>query len=104
MIVLASISSDVGPRIAPVVEKPSSASKPPTPPPAQLPPLSTLPPAPVPPSTPARLSLCGVLLVSRRPGALPAHALEPATPSVRAPDMDDIRAQIAQSQTANAAT
>jgi len=38
------------------------------------------------------------ILVFSQPGALPASALEQVIASVRALDMDDIRAQIAQSQ------
>ena len=38
------------------------------------------------------------ILVFSQPGALPASALEQVIASVRALDMDDVRAQIAQSQ------
>jgi thioredoxin 1 len=42
------------------------------------------------------------ILVYSQPGALPASALEQVIASARALDMDDIRAQIAQSKTAAA--
>jgi thioredoxin 1 len=44
------------------------------------------------------------ILVFSQPGALPAPALDEVIASIRALDMDDIRAQIGQSQAANAAS
>ena len=43
----------------------------------------------------------GVLVFSQ-PGALPAASLEQVIASIRALDMDDVRAKIGESQTANA--
>jgi thioredoxin 1 len=44
------------------------------------------------------------ILVFSQPGALPASALEEVIASARALDMDDIRAQIAQSKATAAAS
>ncbi len=55
-------------------------------------------------SIPTLMAFRSGILVFSQPGALPASALEEVIASVRALDMDDIRAQIASSQTANAAT
>jgi thioredoxin 1 len=55
-------------------------------------------------SIPTLMAFRSGILVFSQPGALPASALEEVISSVRALDMDDIRAQIANSQTANAAT
>ena len=56
-------------------------------------------------SIPTLMAFRGGILVFSQPGALPSSALEQVIASVRALDMDDIRAQIAaESQAANAAT
>jgi len=55
-------------------------------------------------SIPTLMAFRGGILVFSQPGALPASALEQVIASVRGLDMDDIRAQVAASQTANAAT
>jgi thioredoxin 1 len=55
-------------------------------------------------SIPTLMAFRAGILVFSQPGALPASALEEVIASVRALDMDDIRAQIAQSQAANAAS
>jgi thioredoxin 1 len=44
------------------------------------------------------------ILVYSQPGALPASALEQVIASARALDMDEIRAEIAESRTAAAAS
>jgi thioredoxin 1 len=43
------------------------------------------------------------ILVFSQPGALPAASLEQVIAGIRALDMDDVRAEVAKSQTANAA-
>ena len=55
-------------------------------------------------SIPTLMAFRGGILVFSQPGALPSSALEQVIASVRALDMDDIRAQVAESQAANAAT
>lgn len=55
-------------------------------------------------SIPTLMAFRGGILVFSQPGALPASALEQVIAGVRGLDMDDIRAQVAASQTANAAT
>ena len=55
-------------------------------------------------SIPTLMAFRGGILVFSQPGALPSAALEQVIASVRGLDMDDIRAQVAASQTANAAT
>ncbi len=55
-------------------------------------------------SIPTLMAFRGGILVFSQPGALPSSALEQVIASVRALDMDDIRAQVAESQSANAAT
>ncbi len=55
-------------------------------------------------SIPTLMAFRGGILVFSQPGALPSPALEQVIASVRALDMDDIRAQMAESQAANAAT
>ena len=55
-------------------------------------------------SIPTLMAFRGGILVFSQPGALPSSALEQVIASVRGLDMDDIRAQVAASQTANAAT
>ena len=55
-------------------------------------------------SIPTLMAFRGGILVFSQPGALPSSALEQVISSVRALDMDDIRAQVAESQAANAAT
>jgi thioredoxin 1 len=52
-------------------------------------------------SIPTLMAFRGGILVFSQPGALPAPSLEQVITSIRALDMDDIRAQVAaQSQTA----
>ncbi|MEP7036668.1 MAG: thioredoxin [Dermatophilaceae bacterium] len=53
-------------------------------------------------SIPTLMAFRGGILVFSQPGALPSSALEQVIASVRALDMDDIRAQIAESQAADA--
>ena len=55
-------------------------------------------------SIPTLMAFRGGILVFSQPGALPASALEQVIAGVRGLDMDDVRAKIAESQTANAAT
>ncbi|HEY8652793.1 MAG TPA: thioredoxin [Dermatophilaceae bacterium] len=55
-------------------------------------------------SIPTLMAFRGGILVFSQPGALPASALEQVIAGVRGLDMDDIRAKVAESQTANAAT
>jgi len=55
-------------------------------------------------SIPTLMAFRGGILVFSQPGALPASALEQVIAGVRGLDMDDIRAQVAASQTASAAT
>lgn len=55
-------------------------------------------------SIPTLMAFRGGILVFSQPGALPASALEQVIAGIRGLDMDDIRAQVAASQTANAAT
>src|SRR5674476_1231457 len=55
-------------------------------------------------SSPTLMAFRQGILVFSQPGALPASALEQVIAGVRGLDMDDIRAQVAASQTANAAT
>ena len=55
-------------------------------------------------SIPTLMAFRGGILVFSQPGALPASALEQVIAGVRGLDMDDVRAKVAESQTANAAT
>ena len=55
-------------------------------------------------SIPTLMAFRAGILVFSQPGALPASALEQVIAGVRGLDMDDIRAKVAESQTANAAT
>ena len=55
-------------------------------------------------SIPTLMAFRGGILVFSQPGALPASALEQVIASVRGLDMDDVRAQVAESQPAGAAT
>jgi thioredoxin 1 len=55
-------------------------------------------------SIPTLMAFRAGILVFSQPGALPASALEQVITGVRALDMDDVRAQVAQSQAATAAT
>ena len=53
-------------------------------------------------SIPTLMAFRGGILVFSQPGALPASALEQVIASVRGLDMDDVRAQVAESQPAGA--
>ena len=53
-------------------------------------------------SIPTLMAFRGGILVFTQPGALPSSALEQVIASVRGLDMDDIRSQVAESQTASA--
>ncbi|HZW43258.1 MAG TPA: thioredoxin [Dermatophilaceae bacterium] len=55
-------------------------------------------------SIPTLMAFRGGILVFSQPGALPASALEQVIAGVRGLDMDDVRAKVAEAQTANAAT
>ena len=55
-------------------------------------------------SIPTLMAFREGILVFSQPGALPASALEQVIASIRALDMDDIRAQIAESQADAAAS
>jgi thioredoxin 1 len=55
-------------------------------------------------SIPTLMAFRAGILVFNQPGALPASALEQVIADVRALDMDGIRAQIAESQAATAAS
>ena len=55
-------------------------------------------------SSPTLMAFRSGILVFSQPGALPAPALEEIIGRIRALNMDDIRAQIAQSQAATAAS
>ena len=55
-------------------------------------------------SIPTLMAFRSGILVFSQPGALPAPALEEIIGRIRALNMDDIRAQIAQSQAATAAS
>jgi thioredoxin 1 len=55
-------------------------------------------------SIPTLMAFRAGILVFSQPGALPASALEQVITGVRALDMDDVRAQVAQSQAATAAS
>jgi thioredoxin 1 len=55
-------------------------------------------------SIPTLMAFRGGILVFSQPGALPASALEQVIAGVRGLDMDDVRAKVAESQTASAAT
>jgi len=55
-------------------------------------------------SIPTLMAFRSGILVFSQPGALAASALEQVIVSIRKLDMDDVRAQIAESQTATAAS
>ncbi|MHB8188648.1 MAG: thioredoxin [Dermatophilaceae bacterium] len=55
-------------------------------------------------SIPTLMAFRGGILVFSQPGALPASALEQVIAGVRGLDMDDIRAEVAASQSASAAS
>ena len=55
-------------------------------------------------SIPTLMAFRGGILVFSQPGALPASALEQVIAAIRGLDMDDVRAKVAQSQTASAAS
>jgi len=55
-------------------------------------------------SIPTLMGFRGGVLVFSQPGALPAASLEEVIAGIRALDMDDVRAKVAESQAAGAAS